>query len=116
MRLCAHVRFDRGFGKPLKERGLMEHISRLKICYGIACTIKRKHKCSVPPLETWRISIKGQYRNAFLAYSFRSRKQVQKYEDYFIRQKNILRESGIVVIFPPWSSGKEEGNKRERPW
>ena len=24
----------------------------------------------VPPLETWRISIKGQYRNAFLAYTF----------------------------------------------
>ena len=39
-----------------------------------------KAKCSVPPRETWRISIKGQYCNAFLAYSFRSRKQVQKYE------------------------------------
>ena len=31
-----------------EERGLGEHISRLKICYrDIAYTIKRKHKCSV---------------------------------------------------------------------
>ena len=30
-----------------EETGLMEHISRLKICYwNIAYTIKRKHKCS----------------------------------------------------------------------
>ena len=90
MRLCAHVRFDRGFGKPLKERGLMEHISRLKICYrDIAYTIKRKHKCSILlHVKSAKISIKGQYRNAFLAYSFRSRKQVQKYEYYFNRQNN----------------------------
>ena len=81
MRLCAHVRLLVGFGKPCGKRGRGEHISRLKICYrDIAYTIKRKHKCSVPPRETWRISIKGQYRNAFLAYSFRSRKQVQSYE------------------------------------
>ena len=33
----------------------------------IAYTHKRKQKCSVLLLETWRISIKGQYRNAFLA-------------------------------------------------
>ena len=66
----------------------MEHISRLKICYSdIAYTIKRKHKCSVPPLEILPISIAGQYRNAFLAYNFRSRKQVQKYEEYSIQQK-----------------------------
>ena len=32
---------------PSKERGLGEHISRLKVCYiTIAHTIKRKHKCS----------------------------------------------------------------------
>ena len=34
------------------------------------------------------ISVKGLYCNAFLAYSFRSRKQVQKYEYYFNRQNN----------------------------
>lgn len=68
----------------------MEHISRLKICYrDIAYTFKRKHTCSVPPLEILPISIAGQYCNALLAYCFRSRKQVQKYEKYFIRQKNI---------------------------
>lgn len=65
----------------------------------IAYTTKRKHKCSVPPLETWRISIKGQYRNAFLAYSFRSRKQVQKYEEYFIRQKKYSHMFGKSCIF-----------------
>ena len=73
-----------------EETGIMEHISRLMMCYrDIAYTLKRKHKCSVLPHEIWRIPIIGQYRNAFLAYSFRSRKRLQKYEKYFIRQKKI---------------------------
>ena len=86
MRVCAHVRLDRGFGKPLKERGLMEHISRLKICYkDIAYTIKRKHKCSILlHVKSAKISIKGQYRNAFLAYCFRSRKRLQIYIYFLI--------------------------------
>jgi len=50
-------------------------------------------------LDFWRISVKGQYRNAFLAYSFRSRKQVQKYEEYFIRQKKYSHMSGKRCIF-----------------
>lgn len=88
MRVCTHVRCYLVSANTFEETGIMEHISRLMICYrDIAYTIKRKHKCSVPPLEILPISIAGQYRNAFLAYSFRSRKQVQKYEEYFIRQK-----------------------------
>ena len=81
--------------------GSKEHISRLKICYSdIAYTIKRKHKCSVLLHETWRISITGQFCNAFLAYSFRSRKQVQKYEkisntqNYFV----ILKKRCIFAV------------------
>lgn len=82
-----------------EETGIMEHISRLKICYrDIAYTLKRKHKCSVLPHEIWRIPIIGQYRNAFLAYSFRSRKQVQKYEKYFIRQKIFLHVREKVYL------------------
>lgn len=42
MRLCAHVRLDKGFGKPLKERGLEEHISRLMICYGYSIHTQAK--------------------------------------------------------------------------
>ena len=58
--------------------------------HGYSIRTKRKHKCSILlHVKSAKISIKGQYRNAFLAYSFRSRKQVQKYEEYFIRQKNI---------------------------
>ena len=34
--------------------------------------------------------MQGQYRNAFLAYSFRSRKQVQNYEEKLDWQKIIL--------------------------
>ena len=50
-----------------------EHISRLEVCFeNVAYIIKRKQKCSVLLLETWRISITGQYRNAFLAYCFLS--------------------------------------------
>ena len=91
MRLCAHVRLDRGFGKPLKERGLMEHISRLKICYkDIAYTIKRKHKCSILlHVKSAKISIKGQYRNAFLAYSILSRMRLQKYAFFLIQPKKL---------------------------
>jgi hypothetical protein len=51
--------------------GFIEHISRLWICLGLkAYSIhnKRKHECSVLLLEIWRISITGQYRNAFLAF------------------------------------------------
>ena len=73
-----------------EETGIMEHISRLMICYrDIAYTLKRKHKCSVLPHEIWRIPIIGQYCNAFLAYCFRSRKQVQKYEMFSNRQNNL---------------------------
>jgi hypothetical protein len=81
MRLCAHVRCYLVSANTCEETEVMEHISRLKICYrDIAYTFKRKHTCSVPPLEILPISIAGQYCNALLAYCFRSRKQVQKYE------------------------------------
>ena len=65
--------------------GFIEHISRLWICLGLkAYSIhnKRKHECSVLLLDIWRISITGQYRNAFLANSLHlSRKRLQQYEE-----------------------------------
>ena len=67
--------------------------------HGYSIRTKRKHKCSILlHVKSAKISIKGQYRNAFLAYSFRSRKQVQKYEEYFIRQKNIPTYPGKGVF------------------
>ena len=53
---------------PSKERGLGEHISRLKICYlDIAYTIKRKHKCSSSFLK-FADFIDKDSNNAFLVY------------------------------------------------
>ena len=53
---------------PSKERGLGEHISRLKICYlDIAYTIKRKHKCS-SSFSKFADFIDKDSNNAFLAY------------------------------------------------
>ena len=75
---------------PFEERGLGEHISRLTVCYEYNIHNQAKAICLVLLLKYFAdISVKGLYCNAFLAYSFRSRKQVQKYEEYFIRQKNI---------------------------
>ena len=100
MRLCAHVRLDRGFGKPLKERDFGNILTPDGMLRLIAYTYKRKHQCSILlHVKSAKISIKGQYRNAFLAYSFRSRKQVQKYEEYFIRQKKYSHMSGKRCIF-----------------
>lgn len=81
--------------------GFMEHISRLKICYrDIAYTIKRKQKCSVLLLELWRNSIsKDSIAMLFLHSPSNSRKQVQKYEEYFIRQKKYSHMSGKRCIF-----------------
>ena len=70
MRLCTHVRFDRGFGKPLKERGLREHISRLKICYGYSIHNKRKHKCSVLLLKFGEFKCKDNIAMLFLLTAF----------------------------------------------
>ena len=73
MRLCTHVRLLIRYRQtPMQERGLMEHISRLKICYrDIAYTIKRKHKCSVLLRELWRNSIsKDSFAMLFLLTAF----------------------------------------------
>ena len=88
--MCSCPSFARYRQTPLKER-LKELISRLKICYrDIAYTIKRKQKCSVLLLELWRNSIsKDSIAMLFLHSPSNSRKQVQKYEEYFIRQKKI---------------------------
>ncbi len=71
MRLCTHVRQLVGSAKPFRERGYMEHISRLKGMPNryseIAYTNKRKHNCSVLPMLILQIFKLGQYRNAFLA-------------------------------------------------
>ena len=40
----------------------------------------------VPLIEILPISMIGQYRNAFLAYNFRSRKSVQRYKHFPIWQ------------------------------
>ena len=54
-----------------EETGSMKHISRLRICRGVSLqhTLQAKAYYSVLPHETWRISIKGLFRNAFLASS-----------------------------------------------
>ena len=57
---------------------LKEHISRLKICYRYSIHTQAKAKCSVLLQETWRISITGQYCNAFLAYAFHLSKAAAK--------------------------------------
>lgn len=100
MRVCAHVRLYQVSPNTFTGTGFMEHISRLKICYrGIAYTIKRKHKCFILPYELWRNSVKGLYRNAFLAYSFRSRKQMQNYEEKLDWQKKYFAVSGKRCTF-----------------
>ena len=50
-------------------------------------------------LDFWRISVKGQFCNAFLAYSFRSRKQVQNYEEKLDWQKKYFAVSGKRCTF-----------------
>lgn len=64
-----------------------------------AYTTKRKHKCSIPPRETWRISIKGPYRNAFLVCDFRSRKSVQRYELFATYEKKLPHHYGELIVF-----------------
>ena len=61
--------------------------------------------CSCPfsillHVKSAKISIKGQYRNAFLAYCFRSRKQVQRYEKVSNTQNffAILKKRCIFAV------------------
>ena len=68
--------------------------------HGYSIRTKRKHKCSILlHVKSAKISIKGQYRNAFLAYSFRSRKQVQNYEEKLDWQKKYFAVSGKRCTF-----------------
>ena len=80
------------YGTYLTSDGMLFSAGRMPADHVYAT--KRKHLCSIPPHETWRISIIGLCRNAFLAYCFRSRKQMQRYEDYSIRQKIIVTALG----------------------
>ena len=69
--MCSHPSSLRYRQTPLLERITGEHISRLKICQRhkpIAYTTSES-KMLTPPANFWRISMKGLYRNAFLAYS-----------------------------------------------
>lgn len=71
---------------------------------GMTLTSKRKHDALSSRMKFWRNSVKGQMSqclSCFLAF----RKQMQKYEEYFNRQKNNYpcREKGLSL------HGKTEG-------
>jgi len=86
MRLMCSCPLSLGIGKHLLGTGLMEHISRLRICRwreNQLHTQQAKALMLVPLIEILPISMIGQFRNAFLAYCLRySCKRVQKYKIY----------------------------------
>ena len=104
MRLCAHIRLSIGIGKHhrrngvlkgtyLTPEGMLSSAGRLPAYH--AYTTKRKHKCSSSFLKFADFIDKDSYRNAFLAYNFRSRKSVQRYKHFLTWQnKNELPPRG----------------------
>ncbi len=106
-----------GIGKHLcRNGGYGEHISRLKVCfYPQAGCLRTMHTRQAkaynahPPAVILPISDQGQYRNAFLAYNFRSRKSVQKYKHFPIWQnkkaaaaRKFLPRGGNVCVLLLW--------------
>ena len=82
MRLCAHVRCYLVSANTFEETGSWgTYLTPEDMLLVYSIHTQAKAKCSILPLEILPISIAGQYCNAFLAYSFRSRKQVQRYEE-----------------------------------
>lgn len=132
MRLCAHIRCYLVSANTFEETGFRgTYLTPDGMLVDIAYATKRKHKCSVPPLEILPISIAGQYRNAFLANAFFLSKANAKLQTilystkFFCQSNNYLRfvmviklmaiklnfliafscNSNILYIFVPiWSS------------
>ena len=77
--MCSCPSYTRYRQTPLRERDLMEHISRLPVCNTHTRTSESINAQS-SRVNFGEIRYKGPYRNAFLAYLLNSRKRLQRYD------------------------------------
>ena len=84
---------------PLLERVLLEHISRLDICYMGSIHAQAKAKCSLPQLGILAKFDKRDFIAMLFLLTLSSfRKRMQNYKHFFIRQ-NFFCQSYHILCF-----------------